>query len=271
MPELPEVETTRLGLAPHLEGRAVSAVVVRESRLRWPVPDTLSAELTGKVVRNVQRRGKYLLLRADNGTAILHLGMSGSLRIIPADTIPEKHDHVDLVLDSGLALRLNDPRRFGAILWTRDEPADHWLLTNLGPEPLDDEFDGDYLSRRLKGRRAAIKTSLMNSRIVAGIGNIYASESLYLAGIHPKRSAGRIAGARLGNLASAVKSVLQDAIRAGGTTLRDFTLVDGQPGYFQQHLKVYDRKDEPCDRCGALIRSAVIAQRATYYCVRCQT
>ncbi len=271
MPELPEVETTRLGLAPHLEGRTVSAVVVREPRLRWPVPGTLRAELTGKVVRKVQRRGKYLLLRADNGTAILHLGMSGSLRIIPADCAPEKHDHVDLVLDSGLALRLNDPRRFGAVLWTRDEPADYWLLTNLGPEPLGDQFDGDYLSRRLQGRRAAIKTSLMDSRIVAGVGNIYASESLYLAGIHPKRAAGRIASARLRILASAVKSVLQDAIRAGGTTLRDFTLVDGQPGYFQQHLKVYDREDEPCDRCGAPIRTAVIAQRATYYCVKCQT
>lgn len=271
MPELPEVETTRLGVAPHLEGRTVSAVVVREPRLRWPVPDALSTELTGTVVRNVERRGKYLLLRTDNGTAILHLGMSGSLRIIPADTSPEKHDHVDLVLDSGLALRLNDPRRFGAVLWTRDAPADYWLLTNLGPEPLDDQFDGDYLARRLKGRRAAIKTSLMDSRIVAGVGNIYASESLYIAGIHPKRAAGRIAAARLRILAAAVKSVLKDAIRAGGTTLRDFTLVDGQPGYFAQHLKVYDQAGEPCDRCGAPIRTAVIAQRTAYYCTKCQT
>jgi formamidopyrimidine-DNA glycosylase len=270
MPELPEVETTRRGIEPHVVGRRVRAVLVRERRLRWPVPAALARELPGQALHAVGRRAKYLLLAADTGTVILHLGMSGSLRVLPATTTPEKFDHVDVVLDSGACLRLRDPRRFGALLWTSD-PGAHALLAHLGPEPLEPGFDGDYLYDASRGRRRAIKDFLMDSRIVAGIGNIYASEALFAAGIHPRRAAGRLSRARYERLAHAVRATLEQAVCAGGTTLRDFRRSDGNPGYFQQALRVYGRAGAACPTCGATVRSFVLGGRSTFYCARCQS
>lgn len=271
MPELPEVETTRRGIAPHLEGRSIVEVIVREPRLRWPVPRDLPRLLAGRTVRAVERRAKYLLLHTDAGTAILHLGMSGSLRIVTAGSAPEAHDHVDLVLDSGRALRLRDPRRFGALLWTRADPQAHKLLKALGPEPLSAEFDGDRLHRASRGRKVSVKEFIMNSHIVVGVGNIYANEALFMAGIHPSRPAGRIARERYARLAQCIKEVLTQAIAEGGTTLRDFVREDGQPGYFRIRLRVYDRAGDPCPQCGTPIRHKVLGQRSTYFCPRCQT
>lgn len=270
MPELPEVETARRGIAPHLKGQRVSAVIARDRRLRWPIPPSLLRELPGQSIEEVARRGKYLLLHTPAGTAILHLGMSGSLRILPADTLPQKHDHVDIVLENGKALRLRDPRRFGALLWTHADPAKHALLRDLGPEPLSKDLDGGYLFARSRGRRIAVKQFIMNSRIVVGVGNIYASESLFLAGIHPERHAGRITHARYAALATGIKKVLLASIRAGGTTLRDFTREDGEPGYFLQRLSVYGRDGQRCYRCGGTIVAKVTGQRSTYYCRDCQ-
>jgi formamidopyrimidine-DNA glycosylase len=270
MPELPEVETTRRGIAPHLVGHRLARITVRDPRLRWPVPATLGGTLPGRAVEEVARRGKYLLIRVEGGTLILHLGMSGSVRVLAADTPPGPHDHVDLVLDDGRALRLTDPRRFGCLLWTTDDPARHPLLAGLGPEPFDPSFDGAYLYARSRGRRVPVKGFLMDAQTVVGVGNIYASESLFLAGIHPARAAGRCSRGRLGALAERVREVLEKAIRAGGTTLRDFLGADGAPGYFAQHLRVYGRAGEPCERCRHPIVRRVIAQRASYYCPRCQ-
>lgn len=270
MPELPEVETTRRGIAPHLENHRVREVIVRQRQLRWPVPRDLNARLQGQVIEHVSRRGKYLLIGTAAGTLILHLGMSGSLRVLPCKTPPEKHDHLDIVLDNGQCLRLRDPRRFGAALWCRGDPRQHKLLRSLGPEPLDDVFDGDYLWQRARGRKLAIKAFIMDSKIVTGVGNIYANEALYLAGIHPQRAAGRISRARYAQLASAIKQVLRAAIRQGGTTLRDFTASDGKPGYFRQKLHVYERESQPCHQCGQMLRHSVIGQRSTYYCRHCQ-
>jgi len=270
MPELPEVETTRRGIAPHVEGRRVTKVVVRQRRLRWPVPRALQRELTGQTVKSVGRRAKYLLLGTDAGTAILHLGMSGSLRLVPADSPPGPHDHVDLVLDDGNCLRLTDPRRFGALLWTRADPARHPLLRDLGPEPFDAAFNGAYLYRRARGRRLAVKNFLMDSHIVAGVGNIYANEALFLAGIHPARPAGRISARRYERLAQSVRDILQQAIAQGGTTLRDFVGGDGRPGYFRQTLRVYGRAGQPCPVCNTRLRVTHIGQRSTFYCPRCQ-
>ena len=270
MPELPEVETTRRGIEPHLVNRTVSAVVVRDKRLRWPVPRALIETLPGQRINSVTRRGKYLLLHTPAGTALLHLGMSGSLRMLPADTPAEKHDHLDIVLDSGRALRLRDPRRFGTLLWTTSDPGRHKLLRTLGPEPLGDDFDGDYLFAKARKRKVAIKNFIMNGHILVGVGNIYASESLFLARIHPERAAGRVSRARYAALANAIKKVLAAAIRAGGTTLRDFSRADGEPGYFRQHLRVYDREGKACERCGTAILARVTGQRSTYYCPHCQ-
>ncbi|HET7676070.1 MAG TPA: bifunctional DNA-formamidopyrimidine glycosylase/DNA-(apurinic or apyrimidinic site) lyase [Gammaproteobacteria bacterium] len=270
MPELPEVETARRGIARHLQGRVIRRVVVRDRRLRWPVPRGLEQTLAGTRIDSVGRRGKYLLIATQPGTLIVHLGMSGSLRVLDAATPPGSHDHVDIVLDNGRFLRLRDPRRFGTILFTRGDPASHPLLKNLGPEPLTDEFDGACLFAVSRGRRVAIKSLLMNSRIVAGVGNIYANEALFAAQVHPLRAAGRIARPRYDLLAAAVKHVLTAAIAAGGTTLRDFTRDDGSPGYFRIELQVYDKAGEPCPRCGAPIRRVVSGQRATYYCPACQ-
>lgn len=270
MPELPEVETTRRGIAPHLVGRCIAGTVVREPRLRWPVSEGLEARLAGQRIEAVERRAKYLLLRTLSGTLIVHLGMSGSLRVIPAATGARTHDHLDLILDDGNCLRLRDPRRFGAVLWTEQDPQAHPLLASLGPEPLTNGFDGRYLFRLSRGRRVAVKSFIMNARVVVGVGNIYANESLFRAGIDPRRAAGRIARERYDRLAEMIKMVLAEAIGFGGTTLRDFVREDGRPGYFSASLKVYGRADEPCPSCGQPLRMIRLGQRATIFCGQCQ-
>ncbi|GMQ77466.1 MAG: bifunctional DNA-formamidopyrimidine glycosylase/DNA-(apurinic or apyrimidinic site) lyase [Gammaproteobacteria bacterium] len=270
MPELPEVETTCRGIAPLLRGRRVTSVVVRQPRLRWPVPPALAREMPGQPVCGVSRRAKFVLVETPAGHLILHLGMSGSLRIVPRELPPEKHDHLDVIMDDGRCLRLRDPRRFGAALWTTEDPLQHRLLKHLGPEPLENEFNAEWLHRLSRRRRVAVKSFLMNSHVVAGVGNIYASEALFLAGILPGISAGRISLKRYQRLVDAVREVLEDAIAAGGTTLRDFVGSDGSPGYFSQKLRVYGRHDEACEQCGSPVRSRVIGQRSTFYCTRCQ-
>ncbi len=271
MPELPEVETTRRGIAPRLEGVRVAGVTVRDRRLRWPVSVGLEERLTGRVIDSVERRAKYLLLRTSDGTAIAHLGMSGSMRFVTPEAQPRKHDHVEIRMESGDILRFNDPRRFGCLLWTDAEPAEHPLLAQLGPEPMGPEFTGEYLRARSRGRRVAIKQHIMNAAIVVGVGNIYANESLFRAGIHPKRAAGRISAQRMDRLVAAINAVLDESIRFGGTTLRDFYGGEGKPGYFRNELRVYDRADEPCVRCGGTVRHTVLGQRSTFYCANCQT
>ena len=269
MPELPEVETTRRGIAPYLEGVRVSRVIVRERRLRWPIPEDLDVRLSGQCFVQVQRRAKYLLLGAENGTLISHLGMSGNLRLVPCGTPAAKHEHVDIELESGLALRYTDPRRFGALLWSSD-PLNHQLLRNLGPEPLTDEFAGQRLYSCSRGRSMAVKPFIMDNAVVVGVGNIYASEALFAAGIDPRREAGSISRARYALLADEIKRILGHAIQRGGTTLRDFVGGDGQPGYFQQELFVYGRGGEFCKRCGSTLREVKLGQRASVYCSRCQ-
>jgi formamidopyrimidine-DNA glycosylase len=269
MPELPEVETTRRGLAPHVVGRTIARVEVREPRLRWPVAKCLPRVLQGARIATLERRAKYLLFGTEAGTLLVHLGMSGSLRYLPAPRAPAVHDHLDVHLAEGGVLRLNDPRRFGSVLLTA-APGTHPLLKDLGPEPLGDEFDADYLWRSSRGRSVAIKQHLMNGRVVVGVGNIYASEALFRAGIHPQRPAGRIARARFEPLVESVRAVLSDAIEEGGTTLRNFVGGDGRPGYFRASLRVYERTGEPCLACGTPIVRRVLGQRATFYCPRCQ-
>ena len=269
MPELPEVETSRRGIAPYIVDQTVVKLLVRDRRLRWPVPRGLEAKLTGQTVVSLERRAKYLLFRTAAGTALLHLGMSGSLRIIEPDEPAARHDHVDMQMSNGKALRFRDPRRFGSLLWSNGD-AVHPLLANLGPEPLSDEFDGDYLWQRARGRRVAMKPFIMNAAIVVGVGNIYASEALFEAGIHPLRQAQKISRVRMRTLAEAIKEVLERALIAGGTTLRDFSGGDGEPGYFKQQLAVNERAGKPCQRCEQPIRSKVIGQRASYYCTDCQ-
>lgn len=269
MPELPEVETSRRGIEPYLVGETIDDVVIRQRSLRWPVSPDVDGHLPGQTVESIDRRAKYLLIHTTDGTAIIHLGMSGSVSIVEADTPAAVHDHFDFALGSGKSLRFRDPRRFGSLHWT-DDTSSHWLLKNLGPEPLSEAFSGDYLWRRSRGRRVAVKQFIMNANIVVGVGNIYASESLFLASIHPRRAAGRVARARYDDLAEAIKSVLQKAIQAGGTTLRDFYGFNGQAGYFQHQLEVYDREDEPCRRCQQPVAAIVLGQRSTYYCKRCQ-
>lgn len=270
MPELPEVETTRRGIAPHIEGMTVDDVIVRQPKLRWPVPRGLKQKLLGQQLLYVERRAKYLLLGFEHGTLIMHLGMSGSLRIVDATQPAGKHDHFDLVLSRGKALRLTDPRRFGAVLWTGDAPQLHPLMAALGPEPLSDDFTADYLFRRSRGKKCSIKQFIMDGKVVVGVGNIYASESLFIAGINPRRVAGRVSRERLERLTAAIKTVLAAAIEQGGTTLRDFVGGDGKPGYFAQQLYVYGRAGEPCRRCGTVIKQVTIGQRNTYYCTHCQ-
>ncbi len=269
MPELPEVETSRRGIEPHILNKKVTDVIIRQKQLRWPIPARLKTQLCGQRIRQLERRGKYILLRTDTGTAILHLGMSGSLRILPTSTPAEKHDHVDIVFGK-IALRLRDPRRFGALLWTSADPLQHKLLSRLGPEPLNDEFNAQYLYQLSRTRKVAIKTLIMNSQVVVGVGNIYASESLFEAGISPLRRADRISLPRYQRLLDAIKDILQRAIAQGGTTLRDFTQQDGKPGYFQQTLSVYGRAQKPCLHCSAAIKQITQAQRSTFYCSHCQ-
>ena len=270
MPELPEVETTRRGVAPSVSGRVIERIVVREPRLRWRVSAELPGAAAGQRVRDLRRRAKYLVFDLERGALILHLGMSGSLRLTSLATAPELHDHVDIVLDSGVCLRFNDPRRFGSLLWTTADPLAHPLLHRLAPEPLSDEFNGEYLARAAKGRGVAIKQLLMNSRVVVGVGNIYASEALFRAGIRPRRAAGRIRRVELDALAESIKAVLKAAIRAGGTTLRDYINPEGMPGYFRQKLYVYERGGEPCRICRTPVRRFVQGQRSTYFCPQCQ-
>lgn len=271
MPELPEVETTRRGIAPHLLNHRVARVIVREPRLRWPVPASMADELPGQQFIDITRRAKYILIRTDAERWLMcHLGMSGRLRVIPADTPPLKHDHIDIQLDSGQALRYTDPRRFGSMHWLDQQPETHPLLAHLGPEPLGDDFDGDHLFARSRGRSAAVKAFLMDSRIVVGVGNIYANEALFKAGIAPIRAAGRVSRQRYALLAAAIREVLADAIRRGGTTLRDYSNAEGAAGFFQLDLNVYGRGGQPCQVCGTAIRQRVIGQRATCWCPICQ-
>ena len=271
MPELPEVETTLRGIAPCLEGHAIAAMVVRNPSLRWPVPAAVS-RAEGQVVSACRRRAKYLLIEiaGAGGGLLLHLGMSGSLRICDADDAPRKHDHVDIVMDSGLCVRFNDPRRFGALLWWDGNPEAHELLRDLGPEPLSNDFSGEHLWRLSRGRKGAVKSFIMDGHVVVGVGNIYASEALFMAGIHPSRAAGRVSAARHEALAAAIRDVLAHAIRRGGTTLRDFVNAEGNPGYFAQELLVYEREGNACFQCGTPIRRKVIGQRSSYFCPRCQ-
>jgi formamidopyrimidine-DNA glycosylase len=270
VPELPEVETTRRGVAPHVVGTVIDEVRVRESRLRWPVPRDLPRRARGQTITALDRRAKYLIFRLSAGSMLLHLGMSGSLRVLDAGdaTTPKPHDHIDIEC-GGKLLRFNDPRRFGSLLWA-DDPAAHPLLATLGPEPLEPQFTGAHLYALSRGRRTAVKSFLMDAHVVVGVGNIYASESLFEAGIHPSRPAGRISPARYDALAERVKAVLQRAIDSGGSTLRDFLRSDGSPGYFQLELAVYGRNGEPCRRCGTPIRQRTIGQRSSFYCPRCQ-
>ncbi len=271
MPELPEVEITRRGIAPAVRGRRVTGVVVRERRLRWPVPRALERDLPGAVVTGLYRRAKYLLMYTDRGTAILHLGMSGSLRLAPVASAPGPYDHVEIRFDAGPCLRLRDPRRFGALLWTtRRDPLEHALLRGLGPEPLAPEFSGAYLHARARGRRTAIKSLLMNAGIVAGLGNIYANEALFRAGIHPLRAAGRVSRARCDRLVEATRAVLVESLEQGGTTLRDFRNGEDRPGWFQLRLNVYGRGGTPCVRCATPVRAVRSGQRSTFYCPQCQ-
>ncbi len=272
MPELPEVEVTRRGVAPHVEGRTVTAVVLRHTGLRWPFPPNLDGLLVGQVIRATGRRGKYLLLKFDHGTLILHLGMSGHIRILPAATPAQKHDHVDLVMQDQ-ALRLTDPRRFGAVLWhaAADGPLEqHALLQHLGVEPLEPDFTAELLYKMTRQRSVPIKQLLLSGNVVVGVGNIYASESLFRAGIHPTTAAKRISLKRYQLLAQAIRDILAAAIEQGGSSLRDFINVNGQSGYFQQNYFVYNRADEPCRHCNKPVRQIKQGQRSTFYCTNCQ-
>jgi formamidopyrimidine-DNA glycosylase len=270
MPELPEVETSRLGLTPHVVGRVVKTAIVRQKKLRQRVSPGVTRTLPGLAIDNLRRRAKYLLFDTQAGTLIIHLGMSGTLRIIDADEPPTAHDHVDIVFDDGKAMRFRDPRRFGCVLWTASDPARHKLISHLGPEPLSDQFSGELLYTRSRKRRGAIKNFIMDGKIVVGVGNIYASEALFRAGIDPRRAAGRVSRQRYDSLAAHIVDVLSEAIVQGGTSLRDFTRQDGQPGYFQQKLNVYGRADEPCVTCKAPLKQVVIGQRSSFYCAHCQ-
>jgi formamidopyrimidine-DNA glycosylase len=270
VPELPEVETIRRGVAPQVERRKVTAVRIYDRRLRWPVPRSLSRTLVGRIVDRVERRSKYLLFRLGRGTLIVHLGMTGSLRVFRAAPPRKQHDHVDLEFDGGIVLRYRDPRRFGAMLWSRGDAAAHPLLVALGPEPFAPEFNADYFFRETRKRRAAIKLALMDNGLVVGVGNIYANESLFRAGIRPTRPANRVSHARLQRLIGVVRETLSDAIAKGGSTLRDYVDSRGEPGYFQLDYFVYGREGEPCRACGTRIRSVRQGARASFFCPRCQ-
>ena len=270
MPELPEVEVSRRGIAPHLEQQKIIDVVVRDRRLRWPIPEAVSTVI-GATITQVERRAKYLIIHTTKGYLIVHLGMSGALRVVPTDTLVVKHDHIDLVLASGVCLRFNDPRRFGCWLYSENHPGNsHPLLSALGPEPLTDAFDVDHIFQLSRGKQQAIKTFIMDNHVVVGVGNIYANESLFKAGIHPKRAAGKISRARYEKLVPIIKSTLARAIEQGGTTLQDFTQADGQPGYFKQELMVYGRGTKRCMQCAERLKEIRLGQRSTVYCPKCQ-
>lgn len=269
MPELPEVETTKRGIEPHVVGRKVSSVLVRQSSLRWPVSPELGQSLTGQVITGVNRRGKYLFLETKAGRVMIHLGMSGSLRIQKGPTEPEKHDHIDIVFDDKSLLRYRDPRRFGSVFWV-PEGTEHKLIASLGPEPLTKSFTADDLFRKSRGKKVSIKVFVMNSQVVVGVGNIYANEALFLAGIRPDKAAGTLSRVRFERLVGSIKQVLGDAIEAGGTTLRDFVHEDGSPGYFKQSLNVYDRGGLACTKCMRILKEIRLGQRTTVFCTKCQ-
>lgn len=269
MPELPEVEVSRLGVSPHLEGQIIQDIVIRQPMLRWPVPDEIKRTI-GERIESVTRRAKYLFLNTAKGSIILHLGMSGRLRVIDKHLTPEKHDHLDIVVSSGKCLRLNDPRRFGACLWQGSAEPDHELLQKLGPEPLTEAFHDNLLFEASRNKSVAVKNFIMNNHVVVGVGNIYANEALFLSGIDPRRAAGKISKQRYQVLTQNIKQVLAAAIEQGGTTLKDFTQADGNPGYFSQHLRVYGRAGEDCEVCATPLKSVTIGQRNTFYCPSCQ-
>ena len=268
MPELPEVEVSRLGISPYLENQSITKVIVREKRLRWPVPDNIAA-LTSQAVLSVSRRAKYLFISLKEGDIVLHLGMSGKLCVVDANTPVSKHDHIDFVLSSGKCLRFNDPRRFGSCLW-QEKGEVLAQIERLGPEPLTDDFDADRLYQLSRSKRSSVKTFIMDNHVVVGVGNIYANEALFLSGIDPRRQAGRVSKQRYEILTKNIKLVLAEAIKQGGTTLKDFAHADGKPGYFSQHLRVYGRQGEPCEVCEGTIKSKVIGQRNTFFCPTCQ-
>jgi formamidopyrimidine-DNA glycosylase len=270
MPELPEVETTRRGIAPSILNQPISEVLIRQYSLRWPITESLTSDLPGKRFLNVDRRGKYLLLRTESGVLIIHLGMSGSLRLVSADVKPAKHDHVDIVFSSDMVLRYTDPRRFGCILWVTEPIESHPLLCKLGPEPLSENFYAGYLKARSKGKSVAVKNFIMDSHVVVGVGNIYANEALFYAGIRPGIRAGGISLARYQQLVEQIKIVLNRAIKVGGTTLRDFSGSDGKPGYFTQSLQVYGRGGQACLVCDEILKEIRLGQRSTVYCPACQ-
>ncbi len=270
MPELPEVETTCRGIAPHITGKTIQHVIIRHRQFRWRVPDELEHTLIGLSIQQVARRAKYLLLHTVNGTLILHLGMSGSLRIVSLEQAAAKHDHVDVIFDEKTVLRFNDPRRFGAVLWTTQPISDHHLFVQLGPEPLSADFNGALLYRLAKNRKTPVKSLIMDSHIVVGVGNIYANEALFMAGILPTRLAGEISLAQYKQLAACICQVLQNAIAMGGTTLRDFVNADGKSGYFQQQLYVYGRAGQPCVNCQQPLSAVRLVNRSTVFCALCQ-
>jgi formamidopyrimidine-DNA glycosylase len=270
MPELPEVETTRRGLAAHLTGKTIADVAIRNASLRWPIPDNLPALLRKHTIRSLKRRAKYLLMDCGNGTLILHLGMSGSLRILPANIAPEKHDHFDLLLNDDMLMRLRDPRRFGAVLWHSGDVLTHPLLASLGPEPLEADFDARYLHQATRGRSIGIKQCIMDNHIVVGVGNIYANEALFRAGIRPQLAAGKLSLQHCAKLVDEIRATLEEAIIQGGSTLRDFVNSAGQPGYFQQSYWVYGRGGKPCRRCGLTIKQIRQGQRSSFFCRGCQ-
>jgi formamidopyrimidine-DNA glycosylase len=270
VPELPEVETTRRGIEPHVVGRRILRLQVHDRRLRWPVDPKLATYVAGAVIHRAGRRAKYLLIETEAGTLILHLGMSGSLRVLPAATPRIAHDHVDIELDSGHTLRFNDPRRFGSLMFTADDPGLHPLLRSLAPEPLEDGFDAEYLFRITRRRSVAIKQLIMNSRLVVGVGNIYASEVLFRARVRPRRQARTLTRAECAKLARATKATLAMAVKVGGTTLRDYVGADGNPGYFRRKLFVYERTGQPCRVCGKPVKQFTQNGRSTYWCSNCQ-
>jgi len=269
MPELPEVETTRKGILPYIDQQIVSKVIVRQPKLRWQVPEEIH-DMEGELIQSVTRRGKYILLETSKGTTLIHLGMSGSLRVLDEGTEYEKHDHVDIVFANKKLIRLRDPRRFGAVLWTTKNPLKHKLIRSLGPEPLGADFNVDYLFRSSRGRKVSIKQFIMNGHIVVGVGNIYACESLFKAGISPKALAGKVSKKRYEKLVATIKGVLTVAIEQGGTTLKDFVQAEGNPGYFQQQLNVYGRAGEVCLVCESSVKQIKQGQRSTFYCSKCQ-
>jgi len=269
VPELPEVETTKRGISPHSIGQRIVKVIVRHKKLRWPVDQKALNLLKGKEIFACTRRGKYLELQTDKGSILIHLGMSGSLRIITNEEVG-KHDHVDIVLSNGKSIRYNDPRRFGCVVFNQ-EGDEHRLLANLGVEPLSDDFDNEFLFRQSKKRSIPIKAFIMNGKIVVGVGNIYAQEALFNSGIHPNRPASKVSKKRYTKLTQNIRTVLNEAIKAGGSSLKDFTDADGKPGYFQQTLHVYGRKDEACVICKRKLKQIIIGQRSTVFCSGCQT